>query len=74
MNFRSSRSHSIVTLLLETKETINGVPIVKTAKLNFVDLAGSEKIKQSGATGTLKTEAAHINLSLGTLKQVVNAL
>lgn len=74
MNLKSSRSHSIVTLILETKEIVSGKPLIKTSKLNFVDLAGSEKLKQSGVSGNRKIETANINLSLGTLKKVISAL
>lgn len=42
--------------------------------MNFVDLAGSEKLRQTGASGERKTEAAHINLSLTTLRKVINTL
>lgn len=38
-------------------ETVSGV-------LNLIDLAGSERVKQSGVTGTAMKEAQHINTSL----------
>ena len=45
-----------------------------SAKLNIVDLAGSEKVKASGATGDRLKEAASINLSLFNLAKVVHSL
>lgn len=55
MNSMSSRSHSILTITVEMKQNIDGVVVLKTSKINFVDLAGSEKLKQTGAQGERKT-------------------
>lgn len=41
--------------------------IRKKGKICFVDLAGSEKVKESKATGETLTEALNINKSLLTL-------
>ena len=41
MNSMSSRSHSILTLTIETKQSIEEDFVIKTSKINFVDLAGS---------------------------------
>ena len=44
MNARSSRSHSIFTVVVETAETgVDGEPHIRVGKLNLVDLAGSER-------------------------------
>ena len=44
MNERSSRSHCIFTLIIETSAAgEDGEPHVKRGKLNLVDLAGSER-------------------------------
>lgn len=72
MNDRSSRSHSIFQLKLDgknsiTKETVKGA-------LNLIDLAGSEKLSQSGAQGVEKQEAIFINKSLTTLGNVISAI
>jgi len=43
-------------------------------KINFVDLAGSEKTKKSGATGNRFKEAVNINAGLLALSRVIMAL
>lgn len=48
MNAYSSRSHSLFVLTIQQK-SIDGSS--KEGKLNFADLAGSEKIAKTGATG-----------------------
>jgi len=50
------------------------VPVFSSVQLSFVDLAGSEKNKQSGATETRLTEAIYINESLTALQDVTIAL
>ena len=42
--------------------------------LNLIDLAGSERVKESGATGARLTEAQNINRSLSALGDVIFAL
>ena len=75
MNERSSRSHSIFTITIHTKESANtGEDIIKIGKLNLVDLAGSENIARSGAKNKQAKEAGHINQSLLTLGRVITAL
>lgn len=41
---------------------------------HFVDLAGSEKVKHTGATGTRLKEAGNINKSLSTLRLVISQI
>ena len=72
MNETSSRSHAIFIIRISCKNTLNG--IVKSGKLMFVDLAGSEKVKKTGATGQTLEEAKKINKSLSALGNVINAL
>lgn len=86
MNDESSRSHCIFQLVLEQTETVHVVsdnpddryakPVTnkKVSKINLVDLAGSERLKKSNAQGQQLKEAAGINLSLTTLKKVIDAL
>jgi hypothetical protein len=73
-NINSSRSHSIFQLIIEeSKDDSYGT--FKRAKLNFCDLAGSEKLSKND---TLKDahflELKTINLSLTTLGKVISAL
>ena len=72
MNAVSSRSHSIflVTILQRNTETDTS----KMGKLYCCDLAGSEKISKTEATGQTLEEAKMINKSLSALGNVINAL
>ncbi|CAG9323806.1 unnamed protein product [Blepharisma stoltei] len=74
MNERSSRSHAIFTIYIETSEEIEGRQIIKAGKLNLVDLAGSERQKKTGTAGEALKEAIEINLSLSALGNVISAL
>lgn len=74
-NYYCSRSHSIFTLAVHTKETSSdGNDLIRTGKLNLVDLAGSENIGRSGAENKRAREAGMINQSLLTLNRVITAL
>lgn len=70
MNKFSNRAHRIFTIVANFKRYDTDV----TSTLTFIDLAGSEDISKSGATGLTAREAAHINKSLLTLGRVINAL
>ena len=71
MNERSSRSHTILTVWLETTSADGAFH----AKLNLVDLAGSERRKAVGDKGAdTAREGDAINKSLLTLQNVVMAL
>ncbi|KAL6095557.1 cenpe [Pungitius sinensis] len=80
MNDRSSRSHTIFRMILESREVsepasgeiADGAVIV--SHLNLVDLAGSERASQTGAEGTHFKEGCNINRSLFTLGQVIKKL
>lgn len=72
MNKSSSRSHCIFTIYLEARSATSST--VRRSKLNLVDLAGSERVSKTGVSGTILTEAKHINLSLHYLEQVITAL
>lgn len=74
-NTRSSRSHSVFTLYVQSKEIKeDGVTAVKYSRLHLIDLAGSERQKSTEAAGLRLREAANINKSLLTLGNVIRAL
>ncbi|XP_036735112.2 centromere-associated protein E isoform X5 [Manis pentadactyla] len=77
MNQRSSRSHTIFRMILESRE--KGEPSncegsVKVSHLNLVDLAGSERAAQTGTEGMRLKEGCNINRSLFILGQVIKKL
>mmetsp|Transcript_31395 Transcript_31395/g.47687 ORF Transcript_31395/g.47687 Transcript_31395/m.47687 type:complete len:499 (+) Transcript_31395:871-2367(+) len=90
MNARSSRSHSIFSITIESRESRGGTGrsnsfigavgdeeddrAVLVSMLNLVDLAGSESAKNTNATGTRQREGGKINQSLLTLSQVIQSL
>ncbi|KAL5013073.1 hypothetical protein ScPMuIL_011624 [Solemya velum] len=78
MNDKSSRSHSVFTLVLtQTKtEAIEGQQHdhAITSKINLVDLAGSERQSQAQTSGERLREGANINKSLMTLGKVISLL
>jgi kinesin family protein 3/17 len=74
MNAESSRSHSILTLSVETLTQIEGGEHVRSAKLNLVDLAGSERAAKTGAEGVGFTEGVNINYELMILGNCIAAL
>lgn len=74
-NIHSSRSHWIFQLLVETDQ-VDKRGMLKRAKLNLWDLAGSEKIinKEEVISKSHFLELKTINLSLTTLGKVIAAL
>lgn len=85
MNERSSRSHTIFRIIVESR-TIdndnnslgtsddNNSGSVMVGTLNLVDLAGSESVRTTNATGDRLVEAKGINQSLLTLSRVIKDL
>jgi len=67
MNDRSSRAHCLFQLHLDQPNGTNSV-------LSIIDLAGSEKVKKSGASGEVLRQAQYINRSLFTLSNVIHLL
>lgn len=74
MNDESSRSHSILTLNIETLTMIEGGQHVRKARLNLVDLAGSERVAKTGAEGQGFKEGVSINYALMILGNCISAL
>lgn len=76
LNDTSSRSHSLFTVQIEQFDFENdpSSPIVMTSKINVVDLAGSEKLSKTNATGDTAKEGCNINLSLSALATVIDTI
>ncbi|EPZ35610.1 kinesin-domain-containing protein [Rozella allomycis CSF55] len=76
LNENSSRSHSIMSVYLEIEniDPDDNRLIKRTGKISFVDLAGSEKVKESQASGGTFNEMLNINKSLLTLGNCISAL
>lgn len=74
MNESSSRSHAIFQLRLVQTEMTDVGPVQRRSNVYLADLAGSERIKLSAVEGERLKEAAQINLSLTTLRRVIDAL
>ena len=74
MNATSSRAHT-VTMVSFTQVTKHaGKTAKKVSMINLIDLAGSEKNSQTGATGDRLKEASAINGSLSALGNVIRTL
>ncbi|XP_020282192.1 kinesin-like protein KIF14 isoform X1 [Pseudomyrmex gracilis] len=80
MNEKSSRSHSIFSIVLtqsRSKDQLDSRQALDTnrrSKINLVDLAGSERLSQTSATGDRLREGVSINKSLLTLGKVIATL
>ncbi|CAO2841637.1 unnamed protein product [Amaranthus hypochondriacus] len=75
LNDKSSRSHQIVRLTIESRiKEKSGRVKSFVASLNLVDLAGSERASQTKSVGMRLKEGSHINRSLLTLTQVIRKL
>lgn len=74
MNASSSRSHAVFTIQIRMVIRKPAGAVESQAKIHFVDLAGSEKQKKTGATGDRLKEGIGINQSLSTLGRVISDL
>jgi centromeric protein E len=70
MNERSSRSHTIFRITIESRSRIDDNDenenedtggAIRVSTLNLVDLAGSESVRHTGATGDRQKEGGMIN-------------
>jgi len=71
MNEVSSRSHSVLIIVVNQKLKDGSV---RVGKLNLADLAGSERVERTNASGQTLEEAKKINQSLSALGNCINAL
>ncbi|CAO3565613.1 unnamed protein product [Mortierella alpina] len=74
MNRESSRSHTVLTLTIQSMALVDGINHIRESRFNLVDLAGSERQKQANTEGQRLREAGNINRSLLCLGSVINAL
>lgn len=77
LNERSSRSHQIIRLTVESSareflDKENSTTLM--GSVNFIDLAGSERASQAMSAGARLKEGCHINRSLLTLGTVIRKL
>lgn len=75
-NAKSSRSHTILRVMLEQEETNTqtGRNVLRQSQLNLVDLAGSEGASKTKSQGMRFREGGNINKSLLALSNVVGKL
>ncbi|RLN59803.1 hypothetical protein BBJ29_003928 [Phytophthora kernoviae] len=71
-NEHSSRSHLVLSILIETGLKAEGRR--RVSKLHLIDLAGSERVSKTAASGQRLKEAQNINRSLSALGDVIAAL
>nr|XP_019923516.2 kinesin-like protein KIF12 isoform X1 [Crassostrea gigas] len=77
LNEFSSRSHSMLTLTIDTEQQDpddENLYLTKRGKLTFVDLAGSEKVKDSESSDMTLKESNNINRSLLVLGNCISSL
>lgn len=73
MNATSSRSHAVFTIRIE-QQSSSDPEDTKCSSLHLIDLAGSERLKKTGAEGKRKEEGVQINLGLLALGNVISSL
>ena len=71
-NEHSSRSHLVLSITIETQNKIENKR--RVSKLHLIDLAGSERVSKTAASGQRLKEAQNINRSLSALGDVIAAL
>lgn len=73
LNKRSSRSHTVLTVYIESKPKSESESKILFSKLSIFDLAGCERTKKTNSEGLKMLEASFINKSLSSLEQLVVA-
>lgn len=74
MNEKSSRSHSIFSIVLCLSEGLNDGDSSRRSKVSLIDLAGSERLGGSHNSDEKIKQGVSINKSLLTLGKVISAL
>ena len=76
MNEKSSRSHTVFSMVLESTQAdpITGITKHCSSRLHLIDLAGSERQSSTQAAGERLKEASNINSSLSVLGTVIRSL
>eukprot|EP00906_Rhabdomonas_costata_P030228 RCo042701 len=77
LNPESSRAHTIYTIIYEKKTIQTATQKVTEqvrARLNLIDLAGSERCDKAGTSGQMLQEGIAINMSLTHLGDCIKAL
>ena len=72
VNEHSSRSHLVLSITIVSTQKSDGRRA--SSKLHLIDLAGSERISKTSASGQRLKEAQNINRSLSALGDVISAL
>jgi kinesin family protein C2/C3 len=72
MNEQSSRSHSLLSVSVSGRHGTAGISYF--GSLHLIDLAGSERLSRTNATGDRLKEAQAINKSLSSLANVLESL
>ncbi|GAB5031526.1 kinesin motor family protein [Nannochloropsis oceanica] len=67
-------NHSIVSVRVRGESLQGDRSLATVSKLHLIDLAGSERLSKTDATGDRLKEAQNINKSLSALGDVINAL
>lgn len=74
-NEQSSRSHAILTMIIEFKDKNTGIETeLNYSKLSMIDLAGSERASVTENKGQRMAEGKAINKSLLALGNCINAI
>ncbi len=74
MNSESSRSHAVLYGNLSISFKEGDTNVIRSSKIQMIDLAGSERVNTSGVSADRLREASNINRSLSVLADVINAL
>lgn len=74
VNKESSRSHAVFSIYIENKMKVNNKKVTKRSVFHLIDLAGSERQKNTETIGERTKEAGKINKSLMNLGHVIKTL